>query len=70
MRLGASRGRLSNATKQLFSSWKEARKDWRDAKARQFEEKYLVDLKDSVERSLIVMEELDKVLDQIRKDCE
>ena len=35
---------LSAATKSLWRKWDEARQEWRDAKAEEFEQKYLVEL--------------------------
>ena len=63
-------GKLGKSTKQLLGSWDEAKHSWRDAKSREFEEKYIAPLPTAVESAMKVMMELDKVLTRIRNDCE
>ena len=70
MSVGSSRGTLGSAGKQLKMSWDQTRNYWRDAKSREFEERYLKPLFDGLERSGPLLEELDRALHQIRKDCE
>lgn len=47
-----------------------AKESWQDAKAVEFEKKYLEDLMASVNKAVIVIEELDKLAGKIKKDCE
>ena len=66
----ACAGKLGKSTKQLLLNWEETKQSWRDTKAREFEEQYIVPLPTAVESAMKVMMELDKVLTRIRRDCE
>ncbi len=68
--MNSSGARLSAITKELAVHWQQTRESWSDAKSLEFETKYLQELFSSVERTLTTVEQLDKVLSQIRKDCE
>jgi thymidylate synthase len=61
---------LAATTKQLWRKWDEARHEWRDEKAEEFEQKYLVELQASVDRAGIVFNQIEKILSQVRDDCE
>ena len=62
--------RLSALTKELLAQWSEAKSHWDDAKSGEFERKYLQELVAGVDRSVTVIEQLDKLFAKIRKDCE
>jgi hypothetical protein len=70
MSLSANRTRLASITKELSGKWKETKEYWRDTKSQEFESKYLQELFDGVDAAGGVMEQLDKVLNRIRTDCE
>lgn len=70
MSLSANRIRLAMTTKELSANWKETKEYWRDAKSREFEKKFLDELFDGVDTAGGVMEQLDKLLNKIRTDCE
>ena len=70
MSLSANRTRLSMTTKELSANWKQTKEYWKDAKSEEFEHKYLDELFDGVETAGGVMEQLDKILNRIRNDCE
>ena len=61
---------LAAATKSLRRKWDDARQEWRDAKADEFEQKYLVELQASVDRAGVVFNQMEKILDQVREECE
>ena len=61
---------LGSATKQLWRKWDGARQEWRDAKAEDFERKYLVELQAAVDRASVVMNQIEKILSQVREECE
>jgi hypothetical protein len=61
--------RLSGVTKQLWQEWQQTKYHWRDAKSREFEEKYLSELVASVEKTVGFIEELDKLITRIKRDC-
>jgi hypothetical protein len=62
--------RLSALTKELQVRWGETKSHWDDAKSREFERKYLEELVAGVDRSVTVIEQIDKLFAKIRKDCE
>lgn len=61
---------LASATKELSRKWNAAHDEWRDAKADEFEQKYLVDLQASVDRAGVLFNQIEKILSQAREDCE
>jgi len=70
MNLSGNRSRLSATTKELLFRWRETKNYWKDAKAEQFERKYLDELAVRVEKTVTIIEKLDEVLTRVRKDCE
>jgi hypothetical protein len=70
MSLNANRTRLAALTKALSIDWKQTQESWRDAKSREFEQRYLEELFDGVDTAVAVMDQLDKLLHKIRTDCE
>lgn len=61
---------MAASTKQLWRSWDHARHEWRDAKADDFEQKYLVELQATVDRAGIVLNQIEKILSQAKEECE
>ena len=70
MSLAANRTRLATITKELSIQWQQTKDRWRDAKSMEFEHKYIEQLQADVDKSVTVIEELDKLVGKIRKDCE
>jgi hypothetical protein len=68
--LVSNKARLATVTRDLSNQWKETRESWQDARAAEFEQKYLQELVAQVDASLEVLEQLDRILNRIRKDCE
>lgn len=62
--------KLTAITRELWNQWMTAKESWQDAKAVEFEKRYLDDLIGSVNKAVIVIEELDKLAGKIKKDCE
>jgi len=62
--------RLAMVTKELVIKWRETKEYWQDAKAEEFERKYIAELQSSVDTAVAVIEKLDKVITKIRNDCE
>ena len=62
--------RLEGLTRELEIQWRQAREYWRDSKADEFERKYLEELLASVDKTVTVIDELEKVVSRIKKDCE
>jgi hypothetical protein len=65
--MSASGARLEALTKDLRVRWQQTREHWVDAKSLEFEHKYLEELFASVDRAVMVIEQLDKVILKIKK---
>ena len=70
MNTSANGKQLVAATKDLVRRWEETKESWQDAKATEFEQKYLFELLAAMERAAPVFDDLDKLLNHIRSDCE
>lgn len=70
MSLGANNKVILAATRELARKWDETKHSWRDAKAEEFEREYLAELFSQVERTVPIMEELDKLIASARNQCE
>ena len=68
--MSAYGSRLSGITKELWVQWQQTKESWRDEKSRQFEQKYLSELVAAVDKSVTVIEQLDKLIEKIKKDCD
>lgn len=68
--MNATGGRLDAITKELWLQWQQTKDYWRDEKAEEFEKKYLEELVASVSKAVGVIEDLDKLTNKIRRDCE
>ncbi len=66
----ASSSRLGGLTKELRAQWQNTKAYWKDAKAQEFEHRYMEELLASVDRTVTVIDQLDKLVSKIRKDCE
>jgi hypothetical protein len=66
----ASGSRLAGITKELRSEWQNTKSYWKDAKCQEFEHRYMEELLASVDRTVTVIEQLDKLITKIRSDCE
>ena len=65
-----SGARLVGLTKELRTQWQDTKAYWKDAKSQEFERRYMEELLASVDRTVTVIEQLDKLITKIRTDCE
>ncbi len=70
MSLSGSKNRLVAITKELSNRWDETKNYWRDAKAQEFEQRYMVELFANVDKTIAVMDKLNELLTKVRNDCE
>ena len=70
MSMGGSKARLVGLSKELSLKWEDTKNYWRDAKAQEFENKYLQELFAGVDKTIGVVEKLDELLKRVQKDCE
>ena len=62
--------KLMALTRVLVQEWNQTKECWRDAKCEEFERKYIQELTAGVDRAVAVIEQLDKLIAKIRRDCE
>ena len=65
-----SAGNLAGALKELALRWQETRTHWHDVKSAEFDRNYLEKLPNNVGRAAGVIEEIGKLLQKVRRDCE
>ena len=65
-----SRFKLIRLTKELLLRWDETRATWRDHRAEEFEKNTIHGLTDRVSATSTAIEDIDKLLNKLRKDCE
>ena len=68
--MSGSGSRLAAMTNQLSNEWQRTREQWKDAKCEEFDRQYIQELLSSVDKAVTVMEQLDKLVNKIRSDCE
>ena len=70
MSVVANKARLAAVTQELSRQWKESKESWRDTRSADFERDYLQELVAQVDASMEVLDQLERILNRIRKDCE
>jgi hypothetical protein len=70
MNLSGTKGRLSGVTKDLSAQWAEVKNHWRDDKAREFEHRYVSEMRIRMDKAIAIIEKLDEVVRKVQKDCE
>jgi len=69
MSLKTSSAKLGNAARGFRQAWQRARDDWRDAKARAFEDEVIALFESCVKTALTGMDHMDGILAHARSDC-
>ena len=70
MSTSANGERLAALTKELLNCWQQTRECWMDAKAREFEERYMLELESMVKSATSGIANLEGVIHKVRSDCE
>ncbi len=70
MNLSGNKSRLVGLTRELSLHWDDTKNHWRDAKSSEFEQKYIVELAAQVDRTVVVLDQLEEILKKMRSDCE
>ena len=68
--MNANASRLDGLTRDLWNQWLQTREYWQDTKSDEFQQKYLEELLSGVNRTAGVIEQLDKLMARIKRDCE
>jgi hypothetical protein len=66
----ASGTRLAALTRELLNRWQQTRESWMDDKAREFEERYILELESLVRTATPSIVNLEEVIRKVRSDCE
>jgi hypothetical protein len=66
----ASGSRLEAITKELRVQWLQTKDHWADAKSQEFEQRYLQELFATVDKTVSAIDQIDKLMTRVRKDCE
>jgi hypothetical protein len=66
----ASKNRLMGLTKELRAEWEQTRQYWNDAKSLEFEKRFLEELMAGVNLAATNIDALERVISQVRSDCE
>jgi hypothetical protein len=69
MSLTADRTRLRAITKELTVRWEETKLHWKDARAQEFEQRFMQELLARVDKAMIAIEKLEKLAARARSDC-
>ena len=70
MKPGNSGRALIALTTDLARKWDVTREQWHDVKSAAFDQEYLADLFATVPRSGPAFDDLEKVIERVRRDCE
>ncbi|HIG84243.1 MAG TPA: hypothetical protein EYG40_14210 [Verrucomicrobia bacterium] len=70
MSVKSTRGTINKAVRDLNVSWQQCKNYWADSKSKEFEEKYIAPLPDAVTATSSIIDEIDKILTKIKRDCE
>jgi len=70
MNLGGNKSRLVGLTRELMLRWEETKSHWHDARSEEFDRRFMLELNAHVNRTVLMVEKLDEVLNKIRSDCE
>jgi hypothetical protein len=69
--MGVPEGRanLTEAAKKLMERWVEARGEWDDVRAHEFEARVIIPLQVDVKAAVSAMDNLNVLLNQVRREC-
>jgi hypothetical protein len=70
MSLKANKSRLTGLTKDILLRWADTQEYWRDAKAAEFDRRFIRELFPQVNQATAALEKLDELLNKIRNECE
>ena len=61
---------IVRAGRDLENRWREMRRFWNDAAAAAFEARFVAPLLQDARRALAAMDQMNRILTQLRRDCE
>lgn len=66
----AGGARIVGLTRELLNKWNQSKDSWRDSKAMEFEKKFLDELQASASHAATGIDNLDRIMRNIRSECE
>jgi len=66
----AGGARMLGLTRELLNKWNQSKDSWRDAKALEFEKKFMDELDAIASNASTGMENLERIVRNIRSECE
>jgi hypothetical protein len=70
MNLSGNKSRLVGLTREIMLRWNETKVSWRDARADEFDHRFMAELDAQVNRTVLIVDKLDELLKKVRSDCE
>jgi hypothetical protein len=67
--MSGNKSRLVGLTQEISLQWAETRNYWRDAKSEEFERRFMTELSAHVNRTVMVLAQLEELLKKVRSDC-
>lgn len=64
------RGTLAKALKSLEGRWAETAAEWDDIRAREFEQRFLVPLRQDLMNAVAAMDHMAVLMSKVRSECE
>jgi len=68
--MSGNKSRLVGLTREISLQWAETKNYWRDAKSDEFERRFMAELSAQVNRTVIVLSQLEELLKKVRSECE
>ena len=66
----AGGARIVGLTRELLNKWNQSKDSWRDSKALEFEKKFMNELEATASHASTGMENLERIIRNIRNECE
>lgn len=70
MNVSSSRSLLVRSSRDLVEAWHDTERYWRDEKSAQFDKEFIAPIPKTVAAAAAVIQEIDGVLNKMRRDCE
>lgn len=68
--MSANGSRLEALTRDLLAQWEVTKDSWKDVKCQEFEQRYMEELRTSVDSAVAVIAHLGRIISQTRSECE
>lgn len=66
----AGGARIVGLTRELLNKWNQSKDSWRDTKATEFEKRFMDELEASANHASTGIDNLERIIQNIRSECE